>query len=376
MLEDLPAGTFLAVDGFNGQLWINPPQVTQNELNTRREQWLAQRQALLKTSHTQATTRDGQRVEVVANIGNVFDANTALSNGAEGIGLLRTEFLFLTRDTPPSEAEQFDALRQICEAMAADGDKNRPIIVRTLDVGGDKALPYLPMPAEMNPFLGVRAIRMSLRNPELFIPQLRAILRAGADYNLRLMFPMIANLEEVLQTRLILEETHHELDKEGIAHRWPIETGIMVEIPSAALLSQEIARAVDFFSIGTNDLTQYTLAAERGNPALADFTDGLHPAVLRLIQQVVQSAHAQGKWVGVCGELAGDPLAAPVLVGLGVDELSLNPGGIPKIKAVLRELDSGEAKELARQVLQVESAVASRQMARNFFLKRLETNIL
>jgi len=376
MLEDLPAGTLLAVDGFNGQLWINPPQATQNELNVRREEWLAQRQELVKTSHTLAATRDGKRVEVVANIGNVFDAKTALSNGAEGIGLLRTEFLFLTRDTPPSEAEQFDALRQICEAMAADGQNNRPIIVRTLDVGGDKALPYLPMPAEMNPFLGVRAIRMSLRNPEIFSPQLRAILRAGADYNLRLMFPMIANLEEVLQARLQLEETHHELEKEGLAHRWPIETGIMVEIPSAALLSQEIARAIDFFSIGTNDLTQYTLAAERGNPALSDFTDALHPAVLRLIQQVVQAAHAQGKWVGVCGELAGDPLAAPVLVGLGVDELSLNPGGIPKIKAVLRELDSGEAKELAGQVLQVESANAARQLARDFFLKKLETTIL
>jgi phosphoenolpyruvate-protein phosphotransferase len=275
--------------------------------------------------------------------------------------LLRTEFLFLTRETPPSESEQLTVLRQIGAVM---GD--RPVTVRTLDVGGDKEVPYIKLPPESNPFLGVRAIRMSLRNEALFITQLRAILRAADDFQFRIMFPMIANVEEVRQARALLAKAHQQLTEENLPHAWPIETGIMVEIPSAALLSNILAREVDFFSIGTNDLTQYTLAAERGNPLLADMADALHPAILQLVAQVVESAHAEGKWVGVCGELAGSPLAAPILVGLGVDELSLNPGGIPLTKSIIRAVDSVKVGLLAKQALETESVSEIRKLAQSF----------
>lgn len=360
-LETLPQGTTLALDGFSGQLWIDPPSATRTELTTRRAAWLEQRQRLLDSSHALAAMLDGHRVEVAANIGSVQDARAAVTNGAEGVGLLRTEFLFLTRQTPPSEAEQLAILRQIGEAM---GD--RPIIVRTLDVGGDKGVPYINLPPEANPFLGVRAIRMSLIKTDLFITQLRAILRAAVDSRFRIMFPMVANLDEVLQARHWLEQAHQQLLAEKLPHRWPVETGIMVEIPSAALLSKVLAPRVDFFSIGTNDLTQYTLAAERGNPALSGLADALHPAVLRLISQVAQAAHDNGKWVGVCGELAGDPLAIPILVGLGVDELSMNPASIPRAKDILRSLTLHQANALAVKALEMESAPAVRQLAKDF----------
>lgn len=361
-LEAFPTGTRLGLDGSNGRLWVDPPDGVQAGLEQRRQEWLAQRQLLLQRSHEPAATRDGHHVEVSANVGKVPDAVAAVANGAEGIGLLRTEFLYLTRETPPSEAEQVAIMRQIGEAM---GD--RPIIVRTIDVGGDKELPYVTLQPEANPFLGVRAIRMSLLNPDLFIVQLRAILRAGADFRFRVMFPMIANLDEVLQARQYLEQAHQALEAEKLPHRWPIETGIMVEIPSAAILSPVLAPHVDFFSIGTNDLTQYTLAAERGNPALFGLQDALHPAVLRLIGEVSTAAHAAGKWVGVCGELAGDPVAVPVLTGLGVDELSLNPGGIPRVKAVLRSIELKAAQALAQSVLAAPDAPAARKLARAFY---------
>jgi phosphocarrier protein FPr len=363
-LERLPAGSVIAIDGFTGALWIDPPADIQRELSARWEAWIESRKELLSASHTPAVTRDGQRVEVFANAGNLQDAQAAMKNGAEGIGLLRTEFLFLTRQTPPSETEQLTVLRQIGAAM---GD--HPVTVRTLDVGGDKAVPYIKLPIEANPFLGVRAIRMSLRNPELFLVQLRAILRAAADHPFRIMFPMIANVDEVRQARAYLEQAHNQLVDEKLPHAWPIETGIMVEIPSAALVSPILAHEVDFFSIGTNDLTQYTLAAERGNPLLAELADAFHPAVLRLIGEVAEAAHAAGKWIGVCGELGGDPLAAPVLIGLGVDELSLNPGGIPKTKSIVRTVDTAEARKLAAEVLKTESAAEARKLAQSFLQK-------
>jgi phosphoenolpyruvate-protein phosphotransferase len=359
-------GTLVGVDGARGAIWVEPAPEVQEELKQRREKWLSERQRLQKVSHALAMTRDGRRVEIVANVGNILDAKAGLQNGAEGIGLLRTEFLYLTRETAPEEDEQAHSLRQIAEALAEDGNQNRPIVVRTMDIGGDKALPYLPMPPEANPFLGVRALRLSLRNPEIFSSQLKAILRAGLGFNFKVMFPMVANLDEVRQARQWLEKAHQELADKNIPHIWPIETGIMVEIPSAALISNVLAPNVDFFSIGTNDLTQYTLAAERGNPALSGFADGLHPAVLRLIQMVTDSAHKHGKWVGVCGELAGDPLAGPILVGLGVDELSMNPGSIPRMKEILRKIDLAEAQSLARSALEMVDAAQVRQMARKF----------
>ncbi|MBN1149268.1 MAG: phosphoenolpyruvate--protein phosphotransferase [Anaerolineales bacterium] len=374
-LDRLANGTLLAMDGFNGFVWIEPSGKVQEQVKEQRAEWLARRERLVKSSHELATTRDGRRVEVVANVGNVLDAKAALNNGAEGIGLLRTEFLYLTRETPPSELEQIESLRQIGQEMAADGITHRPIIVRTLDVGGDKALPYIMMPAEANPFLGVRAIRLSLRNTDLFTTQLRAILLAGERLSFRIIFPMVTNLEEVLEARRILEETHQALEAEGLPHRWPIETGIMIEVPAAALLAPILAPHVDFFSIGTNDLTQYTLAAERGNPALSEMADALHPAVLRLIHTVVDAAHHNGKWVGVCGELAGDPLAVSLLVGLGIDELSMNPGSIPKAKAILRAIDLSEAQELSVRALELSSSGEVRKIIREYLDSRLQGEI-
>ncbi|HVN52699.1 MAG TPA: phosphoenolpyruvate--protein phosphotransferase [Anaerolineaceae bacterium] len=357
-LGRLEPGTLVAIDGFNGMVWVDPPAEIRQDLEKRRAEWISRRQELIKTSQALASTRDGHRVEVFANIGNVTDARAAVQNGAEGVGLLRTEFLFLTREIPPSEDEQYSALRQIGEVMG-----NRPVTVRTLDIGGDKEVPYLQLPEEANPFLGVRAIRMCLNHPEIFVPQLRAILRAADGAYFRVMFPMVANVDEIRQARGWMENVHQDLLQEKVPHAWPVETGIMVEIPSAAILSSVLAREVDFFSIGTNDLTQYTLAAERGNPQLSGFADGLHPAVLRLIGEVAEAAHSVGKWVGVCGELAGDPQATSILIGLGVDELSLNPAGIPRIKAVVREITMESAKELASRALEAESATEVRHLA-------------
>jgi multiphosphoryl transfer protein len=354
----LPEGTPVALDGASGALWISPTDTVREDIKEKRQVWLKQRQQLLQHSRELGATADGYRVEIVANVGSLADAQAGIKNGAEGIGLLRTEFLFLTRTEPPSEDEQYQALAAITQAM-----ENKPVIVRTLDVGGDKPLPYINLPTEANPFLGVRAIRLSFQRPDLFLAQLKAILRAGAVGNVKIMFPMISSLEEIQAARKMLETAHQELIKAGQPHTWPIETGIMVEVPSAAVLAPMLAPAVDFFSIGTNDLTQYTLAAERGNASLASLADALHPAVLHLIKQVTQGAHAHGKWVGVCGELAGDAAAAPLLVGLGVDELSMNAGNIPKVKAVLRAMTHQQTQEAASEALKLETTAEVRRLA-------------
>jgi phosphocarrier protein FPr len=366
-LEDLEPGTLIGLDGGKGQVWVDPLPEIRSDLLGRREAWIAERQKLRQSSQALAQTADGKRVEVVANIGGEVDARAAVENGAEGVGLLRTEFLYLTRSTPPSEDEQVEMLTQICQVITQSGSQNWPVLVRTLDVGGDKELPYIELAPEANPFLGVRAIRLGFQKPELFMTQLRAILRAGVHAHLRVMFPMVATLEEVKRARAMMVQAHQELEAEGTAHAWPMETGIMVEIPAAAVLSSVLAAHVDFFSIGTNDLTQYTMAAERGNPALSTLADGLHPAVLSLIRMVTTGAHAQGKWVGVCGELGGDPLAVPVLAGLEVDELSMNPAAIPRAKAILRVIDSSQAQALAERVLAAEDAVQARQIAGEFY---------
>lgn len=360
-LERIKPGEMIALDGFEGAVWVDPPAPVKEDLERRRDAWLAERRRLQVSGREPAITKDGRHIEVFANIGSLADAHLAIENGAEGVGLLRTEFLFLTRESPPTETEQYAALDQIGAAMLG-----RPITARTLDVGGDKEVPYIQLPPEPNPFLGVRAIRLALHDVNLFMPQLRAILRAAALHPYRVMFPMVANADEVRQARLWLQKAHDELQAEGLPHAWPIETGIMVEIPSAALLSSILAKEVDFFSVGTNDLTQYTLAAERGNPLLAPFADALHPAVLRLIGEVVESAHKQGKWVGVCGELAGDPAATAVLIGLGVDELSLTASGIPRIKSIIRSLETNTARLLAEKLVHAESAAEARGWAQEF----------
>lgn len=362
MLDRQPGGALTGINGFTGEVWLEPLPEVQARIQARRAEWLTGREKMLETSQQLGMTRDGHRVEVFANIGGVNDARGAVQNGAEGVGLLRTEFLFLTRETAPTEEEQTLILREIFETM---GDQ-RPVTTRTLDVGGDKALPYIQLPEEPNPFLGVRALRLSLSRPDLFLTQIRAILRAADGFPCRIMFPMVADVQEIRKARTWVEKAHHELQGENKPHAWPVELGIMVEIPSAALLAPVLATEVDFFSIGTNDLTQYTLAAERGNPALYHLADGLHPAVLRLIGEVADAAHQAGKWTGICGELGGDPEATPILVGLGVDELSLNPAGIPRIKSILRDLTMESARALAEQALRCQTSAEVRQLVREF----------
>ncbi len=351
----IPDETMLLVDGSSGTLLANPAPDLLAEFEQRIQFDHEQRQQEISLSAEPALTMDGERVEVVANVGNVEDARLGLENGAEGIGLLRTEFLFLNRNQAPDEQTQYRAYRTILNLMA-----KRPVVVRTLDIGGDKEVPYYNFGRDANPFLGYRAIRISLDRPEEFKVQLRALLRAGAGHDLRVMFPMISTLDEVRQAKALFNEAVGALIANKEEFALGVQVGIMVEIPSVSLLAERFAREVDFFSVGTNDLTQYTLAAERGNPRLSHLNDACHPAVLYQIHQVVQAAHGHGKWVGVCGELAGDPQAIPLLLGLGVDELSISPALIPHAKHVIRKWDSREAKKLAVRALNLESAAEVR----------------
>jgi multiphosphoryl transfer protein len=292
-------------------------------------------------------------VDVTANVGSIADAAEALNMGADGIGLLRTEFLFLERTTGPSEEEQFTVYRAIAETM-----NTLPVIVRTLDIGGDKPLPYIHLKPELNPFLGERGIRLCLNRPELFREQLRAILRAAPHGNLRIMFPMVSDIAELRQARALIEELQLELGAPTV------EIGIMVEVPSAALMADVFAPEIDFFSIGTNDLTQYTLAMDRGNSALAAKHDGLHPAVLRLIAKTIDAAHKYGKRADICGELGSDAAAVPILLALGMDELSVSIPSVPSVKAQVRSLDLSSWKSVARQALDCSTAQEVRELVR------------
>lgn len=350
----LESGTTVIMSGNDGTLTISPSSDELKSAERTRNQGLERRRTALEQANAPAITADGHHVEVVGNAGSLADAEKALKMGAAGIGLLRTEFLFLERTTAPTEDEQFDVYRSIAETMG-----KLPVIVRTLDVGGDKPLPYIEMQHEDNPFLGERGIRLCLNRPELFRQQLRAILRAAPHGNLRIMFPMVGDIDEWRQARAILDELHQTLNIPRI------EAGIMIEVPSAALMADVFAREVDFFSIGTNDLTQYTLAMDRMHPALANKQDGLHPAVLRLIAQTIDGAHKHGKWVGICGELGSDPYAIPVLIGLGIDELSVNTPSVPLVKAQIRGLKVPELQDLARQALQCSTAQEVRKLVKN-----------
>jgi len=323
----------LIIDGMEGLVIIEPDEETKNTYTERKFKLEKENAELKESAKLSAVTKSGKRIEVAANIGSPKDVNKALEMGADGVGLYRTEFLFLDRNSPPTEEEQFEAYKIVLEKF-----NGKPVIIRTLDIGGDKEIPYLNLEKELNPFLGVRAIRLCLRSRDLFKTQLRAILRASIYGKARIMYPMIAVKEEIMEANGVLEEVKKELREEGIKFDKNIEVGIMVEIPSAALNAGELADYVDFFSIGTNDLTQYTFAADRTNETLSYLYQPLHSAILKLIKMTVDASHKKGKWTGVCGELAGDPEAVPILVELGIDELSMAPSKIPFAKKIILDL--------------------------------------
>jgi phosphoenolpyruvate-protein phosphotransferase/dihydroxyacetone kinase phosphotransfer subunit len=350
----IPDGTTLLLDGEAGSVIVDPPADVRRDAEQRRERLMRRRAAARTRATEPAVTRDGQRIEVFANLGSPDETARAVALGAEGVGLLRTEFLYLGRAELPDEEEQAATLREI--AAGLDG---RELIVRTLDAGADKPLPALPMPAEANPFLGVRGIRLALARPEILATQFRAILRvAAAGHPVKAMLPMVATLSEVLAARELLGQARRDTGVDA-----PLELGIMVEVPAAALTAARLAEHVDFFSLGTNDLTQYTMAAERGDARLASLLAGPQPAVLKLVQATVSAAAAHGSWVGVCGELAGDPAAAVLLTGLGVTELSMAAGLIPEAKAALREIELARAREVALAALESDDADSARELA-------------
>ncbi len=336
----------LVVDGDAGEVIINPNKKSLQKYQARQSRFLEIQAEAESISHKPAVTTDGHQVEVVANIGSEQGIEPALEMGAEGVGLLRSEFLYLERDSLPTEEEQYQKYKTIADAF---GDK--PVILRTLDIGGDKDIPYIDMPSESNPFLGVRAIRLCLERPDIFKPQLRAALRAGYGNNLKLMFPMVGSVDDVLRTREVLEECREELKEEGYEVADMMEIGIMIEIPSAAIIADHLADVVDFFSIGTNDLSQYTMAADRTNAQVAPLASGFQPAVFRLIKNVIDAAHEKGKWVGLCGEMAGELLAIPILLGLGLDEFSMNPPAIPFAKRLIRAISMERASQVAETAL-------------------------
>ena len=339
------AGAVAILDGYRGRLYVGPSETALIEARERMDRLARRQEEESRTRQQPATTTDGHTVEIAANANRADQAAKALEAGAEGVGLMRTEFLFLERDTMPGEDDQYEVYRAMVEAL-----QGRPLVVRTLDIGGDKQVPHLDLPVEENPFLGVRGARLALKRDDLLVPQLRALYRAAHHGPLQVMFPMISTVEEVLTLRQRMEAVRAELGAPAV----PV--GIMIEVPSAALIADRLAAHVDFFSIGTNDLTQYTLAVDRQHPELAGMADSLHPAVLRLIERTVAGARQHRRWVGVCGGLAGEPLGAALLVGLGVDELSMSTGDIGTVKALLRRHGLAELQALARRALQVDTA--------------------
>ena len=343
---DIPEGTRVILFGGKGQLKVDPSDDLVGAVQETQKKREERRKKHLERASETAETTDGHRVEVAVNVGGVSEAEDALKLGAEGVGLLRSEFLFLERSFAPTEEEQFETYSAVAKAMG----KDKPVIIRTLDVGGDKPLPYLPIPLEENPFLGQRGIRVLLNRPEIFRPQVRAILRASEFGKMHIMFPMITTVSEFRLAKQVVREEEKKLGIE------PIPVGLMIEVPAAALCAEILAKEADFFSVGTNDLTQYTLAMDRGHPQLAAKFDGLSPAVLRLIKHTVDAAHANDCWVGVCGGIAGEPQAIPILVGLGVDELSVGLPLIPAVKARIREYSLEDCQKLAAQALDMEDA--------------------
>ncbi|EBE3266401.1 phosphoenolpyruvate-protein phosphotransferase PtsI [Salmonella enterica] len=339
-------GDYLILDAVNNQVYVNPTNDVIEQLRAVQEQVATEKAELAKLKDLPAITLDGHQVEVCANIGTVRDVEGAERNGAEGVGLYRTEFLFMDRDALPTEEEQFAAYKAVAEACGSQA-----VIVRTMDIGGDKELPYMNFPKEENPFLGWRAVRIAMDRKEILRDQVRAILRASAFGKLRIMFPMIISVEEVRALRKEIEIYKQELRDEGKAFDESIEIGVMVETPAAATIARHLAKEVDFFSIGTNDLTQYTLAVDRGNDMISHLYQPMSPSVLNLIKQVIDASHAEGKWTGMCGELAGDERATLLLLGMGLDEFSMSAISIPRIKKIIRNTNFEDAKMLAEQAL-------------------------
>ncbi|NME83523.1 phosphoenolpyruvate--protein phosphotransferase [Clostridium sp. SM-530-WT-3G] len=325
-------GDMVIVDGITGDVIINPSEEVLAEYQAKKEKFQAEQEELKKLINVKTTTKSGRRIEVCGNIGKPEDVLGVIANGGDGVGLFRTEFLYMDRDSAPTEEEQFEAYKFVLEKM-----EGKQVVIRTLDIGGDKTLPYLPLPKEMNPFLGYRAIRLCLDRKEIFKVQLRALLRASVYGKLAVMFPMISGLEEFEQAKEVVEECKAELRAEGKEYSDDIQWGIMVEIPAAAVYADELAKHVDFFSIGTNDLIQYTLAADRMSEKVSYLYNPMHPAVLRLIKMTIDGAHKHGKWVGMCGEMAGDEAAIPTLVEYGLDEFSMSATSILNAKKIMLE---------------------------------------
>jgi len=346
LLVRIQTGDLAILDGEAGVIIINPDNAQLTLYETKLRQYQEARRNMDVLRDLPAVTTDGYKIELAANIGLPRDVSTALANGAEGVGLYRTEFLFMNRDTMPTEEEQYAAYKAVVEEMGG-----RPVIIRTLDVGGDKQIDYLAMPKEANPFLGWRAVRMCLDRPDLFTIQLRALWRAGCHGKLLVMFPMISSLDEVRQAKRLLGLAKEELLAEGKQVAQSLSVGIMIEIPSAALIADQLAREVEFFSIGSNDLIQYTIGVDRMNEQIAHLYQPLHPGVLNLIAMVIDAAHRHGKWVGMCGEMAGDISCVPLLIGLGLDEFSMSAGSISLVKQRVRNLSGIQCRQLAEKCL-------------------------
>lgn len=344
-------GDIVIIDGLDGEVIVNPTEETIAEYEQKRAAFAAQKAEWAKLVHEQTTTKDGHHVELAANIGTPNDVEGVLANGAEGIGLYRTEFLYMGRNELPTEEEQFEAYKTVLEKM-----EGKPVVVRTLDIGGDKELPYLDLPKEMNPFLGFRAVRLCLDMQDMFRMQLRALLRASVYGNLKIMFPMIATVDEFRQAKAVLLEEKEKLVAEGVAVSDHIEVGMMVEIPAAAVLADQFAKEVDFFSIGTNDLIQYTMAADRMNERVSYLYQPYNPAILRLIYNVIEAAHKEGKWVGMCGEMAGEELAVPILLAFGLDEFSMSATSILRVRSQLKKLSKQEAERVKDHILSLATA--------------------
>ena len=339
-------GDLIIIDGLSGDVFLNPSEDVVAEYRAKAEAFAAQQAEWEKLKDADTFTKDGHQVELAANIGTPKDLEGVIHNGAEGVGLYRTEFLYMDSHDMPTEEDQFEAYKAVLEGM-----NGKPVVVRTMDIGGDKELPYLPLPHEMNPFLGYRAIRISLNEPEMFRTQLRALLRASVYGKLRIMFPMIATLNDFRGAKALLLEEKAKLVAEGVAVSDDIQVGIMIEIPAAAVLAHQFAKEVDFFSIGTNDLIQYTMAADRMNERVSYLYQPYNPSILTLIKHVIDSAHKEGKWAGMCGEMAGDQTAVPLLVGLGLDEFSMSASSVLKTRSLISKLTLEDMQALADKAI-------------------------